>query len=319
MATEIPIRMSETSGKWAPRKKTAKFALSSADMAAEELKLLLRGYKFKSNKHEVSPNRSGSAPPSMEGSFLAIDNLLSQQDSNMNGSLASLSSVIERCEIEEQLQANPTCLAYYCANVNLNPRLPRPLFSWENRRLASYIGNFSQNEGPVDCSGSFLLHVSQGSLHTHKEEYEDDQSSQHVSNDCVNQTNEVWFGEGAASFVDHQHQNASDLIQEDFGGSAPPVPTHSYTLGDGIPEEFIDHSSDSSSLHDPVINVTTTIRPSVGADTADATTLSPNDNSSPTFISRSTAVNDACVAVIELEMKALNISDLIENQKKHEQ
>ncbi|CAN6677733.1 unnamed protein product [Malus baccata var. baccata] len=223
-------------------------------MAAEELKLLLRGHKFKSNKHEVSLNRSGSVPPSMEGSFLAIDNLLSQQDTSMNGSLASLSSVIERCKIEEQLRPDPACLAYYCANVNLNPRLPRPLFSWENRRVASYIGSFSQNGGP-----------------------------------------------------------------EDFWGSAPPVPTHSYTLGDGIPEEFIDHSSDSSSLHDPVINATTTIRPSVGADTADATALSPNDNSSPTSVSRSTAVNDACVAVIEPEMKALNISDLIENQKKHEQ
>ncbi|XP_009334572.2 pumilio homolog 6, chloroplastic-like [Pyrus x bretschneideri] len=311
MATESPIRMSETSAKWAPHKKTA--------MAAEELKLLLRGHKFKSSRQDISPNRSGSAPPSMEGSFLAINDLLSQQDTSMNGSLASLSSVIERCETEEQLRADPAYLAYYCANVNLNPRLPRPLISWENRRLARHIGSFSQNWGPEDCSGNFLLHVSQGSLPTHKEESEDDQSSQHVSNDWVDRTSEVWSGEGAASFIDHQHQNASDLIQEDFEGSAPPVPNHSHTLGNGIPEEFIDHSSDSSSLHDPVINATTTIRPSVGADTADATELSPNDNSSPTSVSRSTAVNDACVAVIEPEMKALNISDLIENQKKHEQ
>ncbi|CAN6552101.1 unnamed protein product [Malus baccata var. baccata] len=319
MATESPIRMSETSGKWAPRKKTAKLAPSSANMAAEELKLLLRGHKFQSSGQDVSPNRSGSAPPSMEGSFLAIDNLLSQQDSSMNGSLATLGSVIERCETEEQLRADPAYLAYYCANVNLNPRLPRPLISWENRRLARNIGSFSQSRGPVDGSGNFLLHMSQGSLPTHKEESEDDQSSQLFSNDWVDQTSEVWLGEGAASLVG-QHQNVGDLIQEDFGCSSPPVPNHSHALGKEVPEEFNDHSTDSSSMHDPAINVTTTIKPSVDAETADATALSPNDDSSPTSeISRSTAVNDASVAVIESEMKALNISDLIENQKKQEQ
>lgn len=212
MATESPIRMSETSGKWASRKKAAKIAPSSTNMAAEELKLLMRGHRFHSSEKDVSPNRSGSAPPSMEGSFLAIDNLLSQQDSSISGSLASLSSVIERCESEEQLRSDPAYLAYYCANVNLNPRLPPPLISWENRRLARHIGSFSQNGGPANGSSNVPLNLSQGALPTHKEESEDDQSPQKDSNDWVDQRSGTWSGEDAASLAG-QHKNAGDLIQ----------------------------------------------------------------------------------------------------------
>lgn len=326
MATESPIRMSETSGKWASHKKAAKIAPSSANMAAEELKLLLRGHRLHSSENDASPNRSGSAPPTMEGSFLSIDNLLSQQHSSTTGSLASLSSVIERCESEEQLLADPAYLSYYCANVNLNPRLPPPLISWENRRLVRHIGSFSQNWGPVDDSGNAPLHVSQGSLPTHKEESEDDQSPKQVSSDWVDQTSQIWSEEDAASLVG-QHKNAGDLIQEDFGGSPQPVYNHSRTLGNEIPEEFIDQRPVSSSLHDPPINVTAAIRTNMVATSADNTVLSLNDDSSPAPIAssssldftRTTGINDAGVAVIESEMKALNISNILENKKNQEQ
>ncbi|KAJ0075459.1 hypothetical protein Patl1_35219 [Pistacia atlantica] len=45
-------------------------------MAAEELGLLLKGNRFHGDQTDMIPNRSGSAPPSMEGSFAAIGNLL---------------------------------------------------------------------------------------------------------------------------------------------------------------------------------------------------------------------------------------------------
>ncbi|KAL6332032.1 hypothetical protein AAG906_020391 [Vitis piasezkii] len=54
---------------------------------------------------------------------------------NLNSSLASLRSAIENSESEEQLRSDPAYFAYYCSNVNLNPRLPPPLISRENQRL----------------------------------------------------------------------------------------------------------------------------------------------------------------------------------------
>lgn len=206
MATESPIRMSETGGNWASHNKQAKLAQSSANMTAEELKLLLRDHRFQSSRKDVAPNRSGSAPPSMEGSFLAINNLLSQQDSGMPGSLESLTSVIERCESEEQLRSDPAYLAYYCANVNLNPRLPAPLISWENQRLARHIGSFSPILGAVDGSGNVSLHMSPVLLPTHQEESEDDQTLPQASNDWVDQTSS---GEEAAQLIGQQ-KNVGD-------------------------------------------------------------------------------------------------------------
>ncbi|KAJ7979427.1 Pumilio-like 5 [Quillaja saponaria] len=137
MATESPIRISEA----------ATFAASSGNMATEELGLLLKGHRFSGSERDVVPNRSGSAPPSMEGSFVAIQNLLAQQNSNMNTSLETLTRAIQNCESEEQLRADPAYLAYYCSNVNLNPRLPPPLISWEKRRLVRHIDSFSNNRG----------------------------------------------------------------------------------------------------------------------------------------------------------------------------
>ncbi|KAM5553752.1 hypothetical protein ABKV19_025806 [Rosa sericea] len=305
MATESPIRMSETGGNWGSHKKPAKLASSSANMTAEELKLLLRDHRFHSSRKDVAPNRSGSAPPSMEGSFLAINNLLSQQDSGMTGSLASLTSVIERCESEEQLRSDPAYLAYYCANVNLNPRLPPPLISWENRRLARHIGSFSPNLGPVDDSGNGSLHMSPGLLPTHEEESEDDQTPQQASNDWVDQTSS---GEEAAQLIGQQKN-------EDSCGSTSPVDNHSHTSSNGVPGEF-NQSAVSNSLHDLP-------RANVDEERAADTVLSLNDesSSSPVAISsshvytRSTGVNDAGVSLVESGMKSLNVSNMPENQK----
>ncbi|XP_027329562.1 pumilio homolog 6, chloroplastic-like isoform X2 [Abrus precatorius] len=87
MATESPIRISEAGGKWPSLKEAATFGSpSSHHMATEDLGILLKGHGFRGSGKDVVPNRSGSAPPSMEGSFLAIENLLSQ-NTTRNASL----------------------------------------------------------------------------------------------------------------------------------------------------------------------------------------------------------------------------------------
>ena len=209
MATESPIRMSETTGKWQSHKEAATFAPSSASMAVEELGMLLQGRGLQGSGRDAVPNRSGSAPPSMEGSFL------SQQNYNLNASLASLSSAFQNFESEEQLRADPAYVAYYFSNVNQNPRLPLPLMSSENRRLVRHIGRNNLMLASVNDSGNDSLRLSHGTLSTHKEESEDDQSPQKPSDDRVDGTSGFWSGQDVAS-LRGQHKNVVDLIQVNF-------------------------------------------------------------------------------------------------------
>ncbi|XP_021911267.1 pumilio homolog 5-like, partial [Carica papaya] len=179
MATESPIRMPEASRKWPNHKETASFVTPTANMAAEELVLLRKSPIVHGNGKDTVPNRSGSAPPNMEGSFLAIDNLLSQQSFSMNSSLPSLNGAADR-----------SYLAYYRANVNLNPRISSARISRENQHLMHHIG----------------------ALSTHKEESEDDCSPQQSPDGILDQTNRFWAGHNAAHLAGQQH-NLVDFIQ----------------------------------------------------------------------------------------------------------
>ncbi|RVW64138.1 Pumilio-like 6, chloroplastic [Vitis vinifera] len=242
MATESPIRMLETSGKWPSPKETATFAPSSSSMAAEELSLLLTDHRFFGNGRDVAPNRSGSAPPSMEGSFAAIENLMSPQNSSLNARYANLNSLIENCEPEEQLRADPAYLAYYCSKINLNPRLPPPLISWGEQ--------------------------ASGTLSTHKEESEDDRSPQKPSDDWEDQSSAFWSGQDAA-FLAGQHRSSVDLIQYtiSFIGNVKQVTTTLclFTL-----------KKNSSSLHDSSVGTSNLVASTLVTDN-----LGPSSNANP--------------------------------------
>lgn len=214
MATEIPFRMVESSGarKWASSD-AAKLGPSLNNMAAEDLGVLLGAHGLHRNGAGATPNRSGSAPPSMEGSFAALANLLAQQNVNMDPTLASLSSILQNRKSEEQLCSDPAYIAYYCSHVNLNPRIPPPLISQENRRLVKHIGGFGKNCKSIsldDC-GERPLHQSGGSLFTHVEEPEDDkQPSQAL--DIMLKGYMPMTDQSDVSSV-HHHKSLVDLIQ----------------------------------------------------------------------------------------------------------
>jgi hypothetical protein len=89
------------------------------------------------------------APPSIEGSFAAIENLMFRQD------FASPKDVAHISESEEQLRANPSYSEYYWAHVNLNPRLPPPLVSGENQNL--YRNRTGYNRRLTSYNDSFRL------------------------------------------------------------------------------------------------------------------------------------------------------------------
>ncbi|CAN1139532.1 Pumilio homolog 5 [Linum perenne] len=232
MATESPVRMVE-GRKWSSNKDAASYGSPlKSSIAAEELGLLLKGHRMHADQSESVPNRSGSAPPSMEGSFAAIGNLLAQQNLSMNPNLESLHNAMENCESEEQLRSDPAYLAYYCSNINLNPRLPPPLLSRENRRLVRHIGGLGNNwrSTSVDDSGNVSLHLAGASLSTHKEEPEDERSPKDESENSFDNSNVLVSGHGA-TFAAGRHKSLVDLIQEDFPRTPSPVYSHSRSSG----------------------------------------------------------------------------------------
>lgn len=93
-------------------------------------------------ERDLNMSRSGSAPPTVEGSLNAVgslfknSNLAQSSGNNSNNNGNSTSSEILT---EEQIRSHPAYLAYYYSNVNLNPRLPPPLLSREDWRIAQRI------------------------------------------------------------------------------------------------------------------------------------------------------------------------------------
>ncbi|CAN4126634.1 unnamed protein product [Withania somnifera] len=92
---------------------------------------------------DLNISRSGSAPPTVEGSLSAVGGLLrnsnlaqsnSNSSSNSGGGGNSSSDILT-----EQIRSHPAYLAYYYSNFNLNPRLPPPLLSREDWRIAQRV------------------------------------------------------------------------------------------------------------------------------------------------------------------------------------
>ena len=120
MATENPIRMSGSNERWS----------------------------------NSVPNRSGSAPPSMEGSFRAVDNLLSRQGSSGYNN----SSFQKQEPLKHNLNRTPSPPVYYPA---------AQYHQFVDNRVGS---RFYKVKSPV--------HLSQGALSTHKEVSEDESFQQ---------------------------------------------------------------------------------------------------------------------------------------------
>lgn len=251
------MRMIESSGatKWCSSKDALLFGSPLKDVEVEELGMLLKGQRIHGDQTDTVPNRSGSAPPSMEGSFTALGNLLAQKNTSLTSSLASLSNVIENCESEEQLRSDPAYFAYYCSNINLNPRLPPPLISRENRRLARHIGGFGNNwrATSIDDSGDVSSPFYHSSLTTHKEEPEDDKSPRQASDKWAEDNNVSLFEQDSASLA-VRHKSLVDLIQEDFPRTPSPVYNQSRTSGITTTEEAIDHDVHAISSNFPSSN-----------------------------------------------------------------
>jgi pumilio RNA-binding family len=105
------------------------------DSFQSELELILheqRNQHFIKRERDLNIYRSGSAPPTVEGSVNAVGSLFRNPDfieidgiSNNNGGLS-----------EDEIRLHPAYLSYYYSHENVNPRLPPPLMSKEDWRVA---------------------------------------------------------------------------------------------------------------------------------------------------------------------------------------
>ncbi|XP_071724756.1 pumilio homolog 6, chloroplastic-like [Rutidosis leptorrhynchoides] len=289
MATESPIRMPGASGKWPP----------STNVASEELGLLRKGPRFHSSGRDVVPNRSGSAPPSVEGSFMAFGNLISRTTFSPNVNLPNFTGSFENYyTAEEQACADPSYLAYYRSNVNLNPRLPPPVNSTEKRHLAHSRGSRDNEWGlsSMDDNGNGSMRT-QAALSTHKEEPEDDQSPKQPFSDVGDRENDFWPGHSEAS-LPGQDENLVDLVQEDFPQTSAHLYNQSHFSSNcEVSEEAGARDTGSGSLHDYA---------------------GTKSNSSPLQKGKKdgslgSGVNSPGVNIIELKLKGLKVSEELNN------
>ncbi|KAL3632801.1 hypothetical protein CASFOL_025785 [Castilleja foliolosa] len=152
MATENPMRMVDCrgAGRWAPPPRgTPAFATSSSRVGTEELGLMLKGHNNIVDRDQISsiaPNRSGSAPPSIEGSLAAFGNhgdgyvyvprgsLYTHEEETGEDGRARISSTMSR---QNMLSFNGRHKSLVDLIQEDFPRTPSPVFS--QNRSSSHV------------------------------------------------------------------------------------------------------------------------------------------------------------------------------------
>ncbi|GER47298.1 pumilio-like protein [Striga asiatica] len=83
MATESPVVISGSADRWQVLKNSPRYRPSTSEMAIEGLDFLtLKDQRSQSFVKDMMPNRSESAPPSMEGSLAAMENIVPHRKIN---------------------------------------------------------------------------------------------------------------------------------------------------------------------------------------------------------------------------------------------
>ncbi|PIN00578.1 hypothetical protein CDL12_26921 [Handroanthus impetiginosus] len=125
---------------------------------------------------DLDINRSGSAPPTVEGALGAAGSLFGHPSfaqiygsGSSGNNLANLGALTE-----EEIRSHPAYLEYYYSHENLNPRLPPPMLSREDWRVAQRLRAAGLGSGInlVDNGGNLSLLSMQPGLAVKKTEDE---------------------------------------------------------------------------------------------------------------------------------------------------
>ncbi|XP_071687164.1 pumilio homolog 2-like [Rutidosis leptorrhynchoides] len=206
---------------------------SFGDELEKEIGLLLHEQRREADDHERELNmyRSGSAPPTVEGSLSAIGGLFGSNNNGNNSTNLAFSEFAGRNGFmsEEELRADPAYLSYYYSNVNLNPRLPPPLKSKEDWRFTQRLQSgglggigdrrkANRTDGGGGGGGVSLFSMPPG-FNSKKQETENSEVEK------VKGSAE-WGGDGLIGLPDlglgSKQKSLADIFQDDMGRSTPP-------------------------------------------------------------------------------------------------
>ncbi|XP_076920350.1 pumilio homolog 2-like [Bidens hawaiensis] len=198
---------------------------SFGDELEKEIGLLLREQRREADDREKELNmyRSGSAPPTVEGSLSAVGGLFNNNhgQSQTNG-LA-----------EDELRADPAYISYYYSNTNLNPRLPPPLLSKEDWRFTqrlqggggSGLGGIgdrrksNRSDGGSGSGGGVSLFSMPPGFNSKK------QDNENLEAEKVKGSAE-WGGDGLNGLpglgLGSKQKSLAEIFQDDMSRSTPP-------------------------------------------------------------------------------------------------
>ncbi|KAK8477718.1 hypothetical protein V6N13_144588 [Hibiscus sabdariffa] len=209
---------------------------SFADDMESEMALLLREQRSKQDaddlERELNLYRSGSAPPTVEGSLSAVGGLFGGGATVAAGRGVTAFSALVGAKngngfaSEEELRSDPAYHSYYYSNVNLNPRLPPPLLSKEDWKFAQRLKGGSSVIGGIgdrrklnraDNGSSRSLFSMPPGFDTRKQENEVDAEKVHSSAN--------WGGDGLIGLsgvgLGSKQKSLAEIFQADLGHSAP--------------------------------------------------------------------------------------------------
>ncbi|XP_010935724.1 pumilio homolog 1 [Elaeis guineensis] len=223
--------VTESSVKMAP----ATLTNGNFDDFEKDLEALLREQQqgraaFDQERDEINIFRSGSAPPTVEGSRTAFGSLFGHAglaqtrlfDGQDGGDVLS----------EDEMRSHPAYLSYYYSNENLNPRLPPPAVSKEDWRAAQRfraglfggIGDMRRKEsGDGDGSSSSLFSLQPG-LPVRDAERGMVEPSRGVQQKLSQQQSAEWLERGADGLIGlpgvglgTRRKSFADALQEEPG------------------------------------------------------------------------------------------------------
>ncbi|XVF05477.1 hypothetical protein REPUB_Repub05bG0175500 [Reevesia pubescens] len=212
---------------------------SFGDDLEKEIGLLLREQRGRQDpddlERELNLYRSGSAPPTVEGSLSAVGGMFGGGAANaaaVVGSDATAFSAFIGAKngngfaSEEELRSDPAYHSYYYSNVNLNPRLPPPLLSKEDWTFAQRLKGGSSVVGGIgdrrkvnraDNGSSRSLFLMPPGFDSRNQENEVEAEKVHSSAD--------WGGDGLIGLsgigLGSKQKSLAEIFQDDLGHSAP--------------------------------------------------------------------------------------------------
>uniref|UniRef100_A0A0C9SAH0 TSA: Wollemia nobilis Ref_Wollemi_Transcript_3604_4174 transcribed RNA sequence n=1 Tax=Wollemia nobilis TaxID=56998 RepID=A0A0C9SAH0_9CONI len=259
MVTESPVKMFPGLGMRASLSESLRGSNSSRmqdsspynEELGKELGMMLREqrrYEISERERELSLYRSGSAPPTVDGSLAAVgcffghNGGVSGSATPENGRANSNSNNSHGFASEEELRSDPAYLSYYYSHVNLNPRLPPPILSKEDWRFAQRLQAGTSPHGGIgdrrkltsfDDGNNKSLFSLQPVLPSHNEENEGVEKLQQGNLARQSSSSTEWFERGTDGLIGlssggglgARRKSLADILQEDLGRSSP-APRH---------------------------------------------------------------------------------------------